>query len=97
MIAAFRDELADATLIAPTVPHVAPLRAPLETDPELFACVNLQTLSMTMPGSFLDTPAVAMPSGTDSDGLPTSVQLLRAQNDDDALLRIAVSVEHHAL
>jgi aspartyl-tRNA(Asn)/glutamyl-tRNA(Gln) amidotransferase subunit A len=50
-----------------------------------------------MPGSFLDTPAVAMPSGTDSDGLPTSVQLLRAQNDDDALLRIAVSVEHHAL
>jgi aspartyl-tRNA(Asn)/glutamyl-tRNA(Gln) amidotransferase subunit A len=96
MIAAFRDELADATLIAPTVLHVAPLRAPLEADPELFARVNLQTLSMTMPGSFLDTPAVAMPSGIDNDGLPTSVQLLRAQNDDDALLRIALSVEHHA-
>ena len=96
MITAFRDELADATLIAPTVPHVAPLRAPLEADPELFARVNLQTLSMTMPGSFLDMPAVAMPTGIYSDGLPTSVQLLRAQNDDDALLRIAVSVEYHA-
>jgi aspartyl-tRNA(Asn)/glutamyl-tRNA(Gln) amidotransferase subunit A len=96
MIASFRDELADTTLIAPTVPHVAPLRAPLEADPELFARVNLQTLSMTMPGSFLDTPTVALPSGTDADGLPTSVQLMRAQNDDDALLRIALSVQHHA-
>ena len=96
MIASFRDELADITLIVPTVPHVAPLRAPLEADPELFARVNLQTLSMTMPGSFLDTRTVALPSGTDADGLPTSVQLMRAQNDDDALLRIALSVQHHA-
>ncbi|WP_144107359.1 amidase [Paraburkholderia sp. BCC1886] len=96
MIASFRNELADATLIAPTVPHVAPVRAPLEADPELFARINLQTLSMTMPGSFLDTPAVALPSRTDADGLPTSVQLMRAQNDDDALLRTALSVQHHA-
>jgi aspartyl-tRNA(Asn)/glutamyl-tRNA(Gln) amidotransferase subunit A len=80
------------------VPQVAPSRAPLEADPELFARVNLQTLSMTMPGSFLDTPTVALPSGTgtDADGLPTRVQLMRAQNDDDALLRIALSVQHHA-
>ena len=96
LIAMFRAELAGATLIAPTVPHVAPPRAPLEADPELFARINLNTLSMTMPGSFLDTPAVAMPSGTDADGLPTGVQLMRAQNDDDALLRIAMSVEQFA-
>jgi aspartyl-tRNA(Asn)/glutamyl-tRNA(Gln) amidotransferase subunit A len=97
MIEAFRNELAGATLLAPTAPHVAPLLAPLEADPELFARVNVQTLSMTMPGSFLDTPAVAMPSGIDNLGLPTSVQLVRAQNDDDALLSIAMSVEHHRL
>ncbi|WP_206995741.1 amidase [Trinickia mobilis] len=93
LIASFRHELAEATLIAPTVPHVAPERAPLEADPERFALVNLQTLALTMPGSFLDTPAVAMPSGTGEHGLPTSVQLMRAQNGDDALLDIAWSIE----
>jgi aspartyl-tRNA(Asn)/glutamyl-tRNA(Gln) amidotransferase subunit A len=77
----------------PTAPHVAPLLAPLEADPELFARVNLQTLAMTMPGSLLDTPAVAMPSGVDADGLPTSVQIMRAQGDDDTLLRIAAALE----
>lgn len=96
LIAAFSKELGDATLIAPTVAHVAPRRAPLEADPELFASVNLKTLALTMPGSFLDTPAFALPSGTDSQGLPTSVQLMRARNDDDALLAIALSVEHHS-
>jgi aspartyl-tRNA(Asn)/glutamyl-tRNA(Gln) amidotransferase subunit A len=39
---------------------------------------------------------VPLAIGTDADGLPTSVQLMRAQNDDDALLRIALSVQHHA-
>jgi aspartyl-tRNA(Asn)/glutamyl-tRNA(Gln) amidotransferase subunit A len=92
LIADFRKEIAGATLIMPTTPHVAPVAAPLEADPDLFARVNMQTLSMTMPGSFLDTPAIAMPSGTDADGLPTGVQLMRAQDDDDALLRIAAAI-----
>lgn len=93
LIAEFAKEAADATLVMPTTPHVAPLRARLEADPDLFARVNLQTLAMTMLGSFLDTPAIAMPSGTDADGLPTSVQIMRAQGDDDTLLRIATDLE----
>ncbi|WP_213768551.1 amidase [Caballeronia sp. dw_19] len=93
LIAEFAKDLAGATLVMPTTPHVAPLLEPLEADPELFARVNLQTLSMTMPGSFLDTPAIALPSGSDTDGLPTSVQLMRTQGDDDALLRIATAVD----
>jgi aspartyl-tRNA(Asn)/glutamyl-tRNA(Gln) amidotransferase subunit A len=93
LIEAFAKETAGATLVMPTTPHVAPLLAPLEADPDLFARVNLQTLAMTMLGSFLDTPAVAMPSGVDADGLPTSAQLMRAQGDDDALLRIAAALE----
>ncbi|SAL73943.1 amidase [Caballeronia telluris] len=93
LIAAFRQELGGATLVMPCAPHVAPLRAPLETDPDLFARVNLQTLSLTMPGSFLDTPAFAIPSGVGEHGLPTGVQLMRAQNDDDALCSIAWSIE----
>jgi aspartyl-tRNA(Asn)/glutamyl-tRNA(Gln) amidotransferase subunit A len=93
LIVVFAKEAAGATLVMPTTPHVAPLLAPLETDPDLLSRVNLQTLAMTMLGSFLDTPAVAMPSGVDADGLPTSAQLMRAQDDDDALLRIAAALE----
>jgi len=93
LIGQFGAELGDATLLLPTVPHVAPECAPLEADAERFARVNLATLSMTMPGSFLDTPAFAMPAGADAAGLPTSVQLMRAQNDDDALIALALTVE----
>jgi aspartyl-tRNA(Asn)/glutamyl-tRNA(Gln) amidotransferase subunit A len=93
LIETFANETAGATLVMPTTPHVAPVLAPLEADPDLFARVNLQTLAMTMLGSFLDTPAVAMPSGVDVDGLPTSAQLMRVQGDDNALLRIAAALE----
>lgn len=93
LIARFGGELGDATLLLPTVPHVAPECAPLEADAERFARINLATLSMTLPGSLLDTPAFAMPTGCDAAGLPTSVQLMRAQNDDDALIALALAVE----
>lgn len=93
LIAQFGDELRGATLLLPTVPHVAPECAPLEADAEHFARVNLATLSMTMPGSFLDTPAFAIPTGADPAGLPTSVQLMHAQGGDDALIAVAQAVE----
>jgi aspartyl-tRNA(Asn)/glutamyl-tRNA(Gln) amidotransferase subunit A len=93
MIADFAHELAGATLIAPTVAHVAPLLAPLAHDAALFANVNLKTLALTMLGSFLDAPAIALPSGADELGLPTGVQLMRAAYDDDALLAVAQTIE----
>lgn len=93
LLGEFGAEIDGATLLLPTVPHVAPECAPLEADPQRFAAVNAATLSMTMPGSFLDTPAFAMPTGADPAGLPTSVQLMRAQNDDDALIALALAVE----
>ncbi|MBB2999076.1 aspartyl-tRNA(Asn)/glutamyl-tRNA(Gln) amidotransferase subunit A [Paraburkholderia tropica] len=93
LLAAFAQELGDATLVLPSVPHVAPALAPLERDADLFARVNLATLALTMPGSFLDTPAVALPSGRDDAGLPTGAQLLRAQNDDDRLLAVAEAAQ----
>ncbi|WP_323117748.1 amidase [Burkholderia alba] len=92
-IARFAKEMGEATLIAPTVAHVAPLLAPLEADPAYFAEVNLRTLALTMLGSFLDTPAIAVPSGVDVAGLPTGVQLLRAQGQDDKLLAVALALE----
>ncbi|WP_207283420.1 amidase [Pseudomonas sp. FW300-N2F2] len=87
------EELDGAVLITPTVAHVAPPLAPLEADDELFARTNLATLSLTMPGSLLDMPGVNLPSGRDSQGLPTGLLLSVPQGEDARLLRIARSVE----
>lgn len=101
LMALLARELGDACLVLPTAGHPAPLLAPLLEDDGLFAETNLATLRLTMPGSFLDTPAVALPSGfmqeQGPDGgaerLPTSLQLMRPQGDDDGLLRMALLVE----
>ena len=94
LIRALRRELDGAILIQPTVPHVAPLLAPLASDDELFAKLNLRTLSMTMIGSFLDMPGLAIVSGTDWQGLPTSVLLTGASGSDDAVLAAGQLASH---
>ena len=87
------DELDGALLITPTVAHVAPALAPLEADDELFAQTNLATLRLTMPGSLLDMPGVSLPSGRDSQGLPTGFLLSAPRGEDARLLKAALSVE----
>ena len=87
------DELDGALLITPTVAHVAPALAPLEADDELFAQTNLATLRLTMPGSLLDMPGVTLPSGRDSQGLPTGLLLSAPRGEDARLLKAALSVE----
>jgi aspartyl-tRNA(Asn)/glutamyl-tRNA(Gln) amidotransferase subunit A len=86
-------ELGDAILVTPTVKHVAPPLAALESDARRFASVNLDTLSLTMPGSLLDMPGVAMPSGVDRQGLPTSLLFSAPRQHDTRLLRICLAVE----
>lgn len=88
-----QDELDGAVLITPTVAHVAPPLAPLEQDDELFFRTNLATLRLTMPGSFLDMPAVALPSGRDAQGLPTGLLLSLPQGHDRQLLNAALALE----
>ncbi|WIX33936.1 amidase family protein [Salinicola sp. JS01] len=88
-----RQDLAGATLLTPTVAHVAPLLAPLETDPERFAEINLATLRLSMVASLLDSPAIAMPSGRDEQGQYTSIQLSAPHGEDEALLRAALAVD----
>jgi aspartyl-tRNA(Asn)/glutamyl-tRNA(Gln) amidotransferase subunit A len=80
-------------LVTPTVKHVAPSLAALEADDGLFAVINLETLSLTMPGSLLDMPGVAMTSGVDRQGLPTSVLFSVQHGHDDRLLRVCLAVE----
>jgi aspartyl-tRNA(Asn)/glutamyl-tRNA(Gln) amidotransferase subunit A len=91
--AALTQELDGAVLVMPTVAHTAPLMAPLIEDRELFAKTNLATLRLTMIGSFLDLPSMAIPAGVDENRLATSLSLSLPQNEDDRLLAAALSVE----
>ncbi|WP_202798459.1 amidase family protein [Marinobacterium stanieri] len=93
LIDALQRELEGAILITPTVAHVAPELKPLEADPELFAKTNLKTLKLSMVASLLDSPAIALPSGTDTAGQFTSIQLSTPKGDDEHLLRAALNVE----
>ncbi|WHS63192.1 amidase [Pseudomonas sp. G2-4] len=87
------DELDGAFLITPSVAHVAPLLAPLQTDDELFARTNLATLRLTMPGSLLNLPGVSLPSGCDESGLPTGMSISAPPGEDSRLLRAALAVD----
>lgn len=93
LMSAIEQELDGALLVMPTVKHVAPPLAALAEDDELFARVNLETLSLTMIGSLLDMPGVAIPSGTDGSGLATSVLFSMTQGHDDQLLGACLAIE----
>lgn len=97
LIVQIREQLDGAVLVTPTVAHVAPELAPLEQDTDLFFKTNLATLRLTMLGSFLDMPGVALPMGTDASGLPTSLLLSLPSGDDDRLLPIALAAEQAGL
>jgi len=93
LMAAMEHALEGAIMVMPTVKHVAPPMAPLENDDELFAAVNLDTLSLTMIGSLLDMPGVAIPSGKDSVGLATSILFSTTRGHDDQLLSACLAIE----
>ncbi|WP_223542725.1 amidase family protein [Pseudomonas sp. BF-RE-26] len=93
LMSAIERELDGAILVMPTVKHVAPPMAPLSNDDALFAAVNLETLSLTMIGSLLDMPGVAIPSGKDSIGLSTSTLFSTTRGRDDQLLSACLAIE----
>jgi aspartyl-tRNA(Asn)/glutamyl-tRNA(Gln) amidotransferase subunit A len=93
LVKAIAEELDGATLVFPTVPHVAPLLDPLLGDDELFARTNLATLRSTMATAYLAMPGLALPSGTDDNGVPTSVCLSAPARGDRNLLRLGLAVE----
>ncbi|MGP2459989.1 amidase family protein [Pantoea ananatis] len=85
-------ELDGAVLITPTVAHTAPELAPLMQDDDLFAQTNLATLRLTMPGSLLDMPGIALPTGKDANGLYTSLLFSLPAGEDRRLLHAASTV-----
>lgn len=92
-VADFRRAFADAVLIHPTVPHVAPPVAPLAADDELFVKVNGRTLRNTLIGNFLDTCGVTIPCGTGAAGMPVGLLLTAVGGADEDLLSLALAAE----
>ncbi len=80
-------------LVFPTVPHTAPKLEPLLADDDLFAQTNLATLRYCMLTSFLAMPGIALPTGFDDNGLPTSLLMSAAPGEDEVLIRGALTCE----
>jgi aspartyl-tRNA(Asn)/glutamyl-tRNA(Gln) amidotransferase subunit A len=93
LIAEADAEIGDAIVAFPTTPHVAMPIAALEADDDLFARENLKTARNTMVGNFLDWCGVAMPSGYDAEGMPTSLLLSARHGRDTDALSAALTVE----
>ncbi len=93
LIAEVEARVGEAIIAFPTTPHVAMPIGPLEADDEVFARENVKTLRNTMLGNFLDWCGVAIPNGTDADGMPTSLLLSATHGRDAAVLSAALSAE----
>lgn len=93
MVEEFRRDFADAWIIHPTVPHVAPPIAALEADDDLFVRMNGLTLRNTLIGNFLDSCGVSLPCGTGAAGLPVGLLLTGAPGRDEALLSLALAAD----
>lgn len=85
--------IGEAVIAFPTTSHVAMPIAPLEADDEVFFQSNFRTLRNTMLGNFLDWCGVAIPSGVDADGMPTSILLSATHGRDTAVLSAALAAE----
>jgi len=84
----------DVIIALPTLPFGAPLAEPLLSDPEAYARTNQQALSLIMPASLLDLPAVTLPVGQTAAGQWIGLQLVGAPDCDRALLMAARKLEH---
>ena len=79
-------------VISPTVPLVAPLRAPLVASDEAFFAANALLLRNTAVVNAIDGCAISLPCQA-SDDLPVGLMLWSGAMQDDVLLDVALQVE----
>jgi aspartyl-tRNA(Asn)/glutamyl-tRNA(Gln) amidotransferase subunit A len=81
-------------LVVPTVPVPAP---PLGSDTMMIdgtpQVVRPMTLRLTQPFNVSRHPAITIPTGLTSDGLPCGLQIVGARGQTDALIRVALACE----
>lgn len=79
-------------LLAPTVPVVAPLQAPLQADDAAFFAANALVLRNPSVVNFLDGCAISLPCHAPG-GWPVGLMLAAPALHDDTLLSAALAVE----
>jgi aspartyl-tRNA(Asn)/glutamyl-tRNA(Gln) amidotransferase subunit A len=92
-IARINARLGTAMLICPTTPSVAMPIAPLEADVDVFFQHNFRALRNTAIGNFLDWCGLSIPSGQDSEGMPTGFMLCAARGRDRDVLAAGLAIE----
>ncbi len=80
-------------LITPTAPSVAPSLAELQANPDDLRQHELVLLRNTRPFNVLGLPAVSVPCGFTSAGLPVGLQIAGAPGNDARVLQLAHAYE----
>jgi aspartyl-tRNA(Asn)/glutamyl-tRNA(Gln) amidotransferase subunit A len=80
-------------LITPTTPIPAPAFADVLDEPHSLRARELMLLRNTRPFNVWGTPAISVPCGTTSAGLPIAIQFAAAPGKDDLLLDFAEEFE----
>lgn len=86
----------NVVFLAATTPMPAPRMGELASARH-FHAHNRRILSLTMPASFLDMPAISVPIGRDEEGAPIGAQMSVPQGRDRFLLHLAASLENDGL
>jgi aspartyl-tRNA(Asn)/glutamyl-tRNA(Gln) amidotransferase subunit A len=97
-LAHMREEIAKVfqsvdVLITPTTPVPAPRLADLMAQPDLLRPAELVLLRNTRPANVWALPAISVPCGFTSGGLPIGLQIIGPLGHDDRVLQLAVAFE----
>ncbi len=87
------DVVATPTLSRAAVPIDQDFFGPIEIDGEPVDNIRAAWYPYTMPFNLTGNPAVSLPAGFDSAGLPLAIQLVAPVGGDAALLRLAAAFE----
>ncbi|OHV48881.1 amidase family protein [Pseudofrankia sp. BMG5.36] len=80
-------------LVTPTTPHVAPVLLDRPAGDAELLVRGTTMAGNTAPLNLSGHPALAVPSGADADGMPTSIQIIGAHFADALTLRAGAVVE----
>ncbi|MBU2889137.1 amidase [Celeribacter halophilus] len=79
-------------LVSPTIPITAPLLSDL-SNPDTYRRANMLALRNTALVNLFGWCAVTLPTGLDSEGIPTGLQLIAPPMQEERLLAVAQSFE----
>ncbi len=80
-------------LVMPTTPHVAPVLLDTPGGDEALLKRGTTMVANTAPTNLSGHPSLAVPTGLDPEGLPTSIQIVGRQFADEMTFRVGAVVE----